>query len=258
MRLALVTAWILVGAAATGGVYWAFLNTPESTVFSLAASAVLLLVTAALLSVTINGAVSLWVNGASYSMLARAVRLIPAVIPAVVVFALLWWIAGRVDTAIALRSGEINAWFIATFGWGDMSWLFTAIRWLTTWLRWVMGGLLAVSLMGGVAAIGWRAVVGSEWVRRAFRPRSLIAGTLWFATLIVLPWIYLVPWRPDWVPPTGAELAFIVSKLAVAAILMAAGAALMIYEATRAADQGTSFHDFPSAIAREKQASARA
>ena len=233
MTLVLVTTWILVGAAATGGAYWGFLNTPESTGFTIASSALLVLLTLALLSMTINGAIYLWVNGPSSRALKRSFAVIPAVIPALLVFALLWWLASRLDTWVALRSGEINAWFIATFGWDDMSWLFTAIGFFTTWMRWVLGALLAVSLMGGLAVIGWRAATRVQWLRRGLRPRALALATVWFVILIVLPWRYLVPWRPDGVPPTGAELAFIVGKLAIAAILMAVGVALMIYEATR-------------------------
>jgi hypothetical protein len=233
MRLLLVTAWILAGAAVTGAAFWGLLNTPESTILALASSLVLVLLTVALLSVTINGAISLWVNGPSGPALRRSIRVVPAVIPALLVFALLWWMASGLDTWVALRSGGINAWFIATLGWDDMSWLFAAIGYFTTWMRWVLGGLLAVSLMGGMTVIGWRAGTRLQWIRRGLRPRTLIAGTLWFAMLIVLPWLFLVPWRPDWVPPTGAELAFIISKLSIAAILMAAGVALMIYEATR-------------------------
>lgn len=233
MRLALVTAWILIGAAATGAAYWGFLNTPESTVVALGSSLVLLLVTAALLSITITGAISLWLNGPAPAELRRAIRVLPAFVPALVVFALFWWIASSIDTWVALRTGAINAWFIATFGWGDMSGLFTTIRYLTTWLRWVPGGLLALSLMGGIVAIGWRAMAGPHWVRRGLRRRALLAGTAWFVALIVLPWIYLVPWRPDWIPPSGAELAFIAGKLSLAAVAMAAGTALIIYEAIR-------------------------
>ena len=43
----------------------------------------------------------------------------------------------------------------------------------------------------------------------------------WFAVLIALPWLYLVPWRPAGLPATSIELAFIVAKLSVTAILMA-------------------------------------
>lgn len=233
MRLALVTAWILVGAAMTAAAYWALLNTPESTVLALASSALLVVMTLALLSFTLNGAIALWVDGPSSAALSRSFRRIPAVVPALIVFALCWWIAQALDGWVALHSGEINAWFIAAFGWADMSWLFAAIRAFTTWLRWVIGGLLALSLMGVMTSIGWRAGIGLQWLRRSLRPRTLIVATLWFIALIALPWIYLVPWRPAWVSPTGAELTFIVSKLSVAAILMAAGVALMIHEVMR-------------------------
>lgn len=233
MTLLLVTTWILVGAAVTGSAYWGFLNTPESTIFTIASSVLLVALTLALLSMTVNGAIFLWVNGPSPRALKRSVRLIPGVIPALLVFGLFWWAAYSIDTWVALRSGEINAWFIARFGWDDMSWLFTTIGLFTTWMRWVPGALLAVSLMGGMAVVGWGAAARLQWLRRGLRPRALIVATFWFVVLIVLPWLYLVPWRPNWVPPTGAELAFIVSKLSVAAILMAVGVALMIYEVTR-------------------------
>jgi hypothetical protein len=233
MRLALVTGWILLGAAMTGALYWAFLNTPESTVFALVAAAALMLITLASLSMTINGAMALWTDGPSREVFARSFRTIPAVLPALLVFAMFWLIAHRMDTWVALRSGEINAWFIATFGWDDMAWLFTAVKFFTLWLRWVVGGLLAVSLMGGIRMTGPRAVLRARWLVRGVRPRTLLAGTAWFVALIALPWAYLVPWRPGWIPPTGAELAFIAIKLSLAAVLMAIGMSLMLYEVAR-------------------------
>lgn len=231
MRLIAVTLWLLAGAAATGAVYWAFLNTPESTIFALGASALLALTAVAVLSFTINGAIAMWSSRPSAGLAKRSLRWIPAIAPALLVFALLWWIADRIDMWVAPRAGPINAWFIARFGWDDARWLFTAARWLTMWMRWVIGGLLAVSLMAGVANIGWRAMTEAAWVRRGIRPRALAVATLSFVALIVLPWSYLVPWRPEWVPPTRAEMAFIVVKLSMAAFLMAAGIALMIREA---------------------------
>jgi hypothetical protein len=233
MRLVLVTAWLLIGAAVTGGAYWGFLTTPESSVPALIAQALFILLAFVLLSLTINGAITLWANGPSAPALKRSISRIPAIVPALLVFALFWWAASRLDTWVALRSGGINAWFIARFGWDDVSWLFAAFRWFSTWLRWVVGSVLAMSLMAGMGVIGWRAAVRWQWLRRGMRPRTLTAATLWFAALIALPWIYLVPWRPEWVPPSGAELAFIIGKLSIASILMAAGVALMIYEATR-------------------------
>ena len=59
MRLALATLWILAGAALTAGAYWAFLITPESTVWALSASAVLALIALALVGLTAGGAICL-------------------------------------------------------------------------------------------------------------------------------------------------------------------------------------------------------
>ena len=86
--------------------------------------------------------------------------------------------------------------------------------------------------MAGFVAVGWRALAQAAWLRRALRPRAIAAATLWFGGLIALPWIYLVPWRPQALPPTSIEFAFIVAKLSVSAILFAVGAALMTYEAS--------------------------
>lgn len=231
MRLAAATVWLLGGAAMTAGTYWAFLNTPESTVWALLLSAVLLVAAVAFVGLTANGAIDIWINGPSVAGVKRAWRRIPAVVPAAFVVWLFWWIAVGIDTWVALRTGEINAWFIARFGWDDMSRLFTAIRYATTWLRWVVGPVLALSLLTGMAAVGWRAIARVTWIGRALRPRTLLVATLWFVALVVLPWLYLVPWRPSWVPPTSIELTFIVFKLSIASVLIAIGVALIIYEA---------------------------
>jgi hypothetical protein len=233
MRLALATLWILLLAAVAGGVYWGFLSTPESTVGSLALSAVLALVALALVGLAAAGAIAIASSGASVASLTRAARSVPAVVPAAAIVLMMWWIAGRIDTWMALNSGQINAWFIARLGWDDVSWLFRGVRYLAVWLRWVVATLLALSLMAGVFTIGWRALAQSAWIRRALSPRALVAATLWFAAFIALPWIYLVPWRPDGLPPTSIEIIFISGKLTVAAILMALGAALIVYEAIR-------------------------
>jgi purine-cytosine permease-like protein len=103
MRLALVTAWILAGAAMTGAAYWGLLNTPESTVLALASSALLVMVTLALLSLTINGAIALWINGASAAALTRSFRRIPAIVPALLVFALCCGVAQRRDQRVVHR-----------------------------------------------------------------------------------------------------------------------------------------------------------
>jgi hypothetical protein len=233
MRLLLAALWILIGGALTAGAYWAFLLTPESTVWALMLSATLALVALALAAFTAGGAIAMWWHGRSMTVFGHAWRSIPGVIPAALIVWVIWWLAQRAEVWITMRSGQINAWFIARFGWADMSWLFTAIGLTADWFRWVVAALLALSLLAGFAAIGWRALGQPAWLRRALRPRAVAAATLWFGALIALPWLYLVPWRPENLPPNSIELAFIATKLSVSAVLFAIGAALIVQEASR-------------------------
>ncbi len=233
MRLALAALWILAGAALTAGAYWSFLVTPESTIWSLMMSALLAIVAIALVGVTANGAILMWWQGASIAGVRRACRSIPGVIPAASIVLLIWWLANRAEVWLAMRSGQISAWFIARFGWSDVSWLFTGLGYVADWFRWVVAGLLAVSLMAGFVAIGWRAIPQAAWLRRALHPRALVVTTLCFVGLIAVPWTFLVPWRPQSLPPTSIEFAFIVAKLSLSALLFAVGAAVMVYEASR-------------------------
>ena len=233
MKLALATLWVLAGSVVTAAVYWGFLITPESTIWALLTSALLAMVAIALAGLTASGAIAMWWLGASLAGVKRAVRAIPGVIPAAAMVWVIWWLAHRVEVWITMRSGQINAWFIARFGWDDMSWLFTTIGIAADWFRWVIAALLAMSLMAGFVAIGWRTLAQPAWLRRALRPRAIAAATIWFGGLIALPWLYLLPWRPQNLPPTSIEFALIVAKLSVSVILFAIGAALVAYEASR-------------------------
>jgi hypothetical protein len=62
---------------------------------------------------------------------------------------------------------------------------------------------LALSLMAGFVAIGWRALTSRVVPPRA-APRAIAAARLVWR-LIALPWIYLVPWRPASLPPTRSN-----------------------------------------------------
>lgn len=230
MRLTVATLWLLVAGALSAGVYWLFLNTPESTVWMLIASTLLAAVFVAGVGVTVSGAVAIWSSDRARAAVAPALRSIPAIVPALLVVAIIWWAASRVDTWLALRNGQISAWFIARFGWADVSWLFASIRYAGLWLRWIVAALLAASLIGSWQASGARAMAQLAWVRRALRPRALLLATVWFLVLIALPWLYLVPWRPASLPPTSVELVFIGAKLSLSAVLAAVGVALIIRE----------------------------
>lgn len=232
MRLVAVTLWLLAGAALTGGVYWSFLITPESTIWSLAASALLLIVTAFLFALTLTGAMVGWRHGISASHLRAAVAAVPGIIPAALPAALIWWLVGSATDRITIYSGPINAWFIATLGWDDVSWLFTGIAWLASWLKWVVAPVLALSIMAATLTQGWRGLGGITGITRALAPVPLAGSTLLFAVFVAAPWLYLTPWRPEGLPATSIELAFVIAKLAVTALLMAIGIALIIRQAT--------------------------
>ncbi len=232
MKLMAVTLWVLAGAALAGGAYWAFLITPESTVGSLAVSAALLLAALCLVALTVSGAIAGWRHGISSSHLRSAVAGVPAFVPAALIIVLFWWLVGIATVRVAIYSGQINAWFIATLGWADVSWLFAGIRWVALWLKWVVAPMLAVSIMAGIISSGWWALAGAAWIRRALMPTHLGVATLLFAGLVAAPWVYLTPWRPAGLPATSVELVFITAKLSVTALLMAMGVALIIRQAT--------------------------
>ncbi|MEO8678595.1 MAG: hypothetical protein ABI665_06095 [Vicinamibacterales bacterium] len=227
------TLWILVGGALAGGVYWGFLNTPESSVGSLVLSAVLVLLALAVAGVTLNGAIGAWSGQPALAVGRRALAHAAGIIPALVIVLLIWWIAGYATGRVGLYSGEISAWFIARFGREDISVLFTTISWLTSWLRWVVAPLLALSLMASIGAAGWASAWRATWLRAALSPGRLVLSTLWFSALVAAPWVYLAPWRPRGLPATSVEIAFIAAKLLVTAVLMAMGLALMIREVAR-------------------------
>lgn len=222
MRLLLVSAWILIGTAAAGAVYWAFLNTPESTVWALAASAVLLLLALFVAGTTLAGAILLWTHGLSRRIVGDALRGSPAVIPALLIVLAVWWLAGHVETWIALRSGPINAWAMARLGMNDVSWLIAGVGYAVLWARWVVAGLLATWVVAAIL----------HGAKHRLSPARVGLASLWFVALVALPWAYLVPWRPAGIPPTAMETAFIGGKLLVAAAIMSLGAALVIREAT--------------------------
>lgn len=233
MRFVVAIVTLLVGAGIAGSLYWTFLNTPESTVWTLAASAVLVVLALVAAAITVNVVIEIWSHGPSRSGLGRAVRALPSALPALVIVLGLWWLTLATERWVAMRSGQISAVFIARFGMADISWLFSGIRYLAVWIRWVIAALLAVSLMAGFLSVGWTAVRQAAWLRRALDPRAIIVATVTFVVLIVLPWMYLVPWRPRGLPPTAAELAFITAKLAVSALLFALGTVIIIREASR-------------------------
>jgi hypothetical protein len=228
MRLAVTTLWLLAGAALTGAAYWTFLITPESTVGALAVSALLLLVSFFLLAVTLSGAILGWSRRASARLFRDAVTSVPAIVPAALVY-LAWWKLTNVPYDwVRIYSGQINAWFIATLGWDEVSWFFTTMGLLDLWLKAVVGFMLGLSLMAAIVTAGWASGIRIAWLKRALAPSTLAWATVWFVVFIFLPRLYLANWRPEGLPATSLEMAFIAGKLSLTALLIAVGTSLMI------------------------------
>jgi hypothetical protein len=238
---AATTAWALAGAGLNAALFWAFLNTPESTIWTLGLSSLLALAMLVLTGVAVNASLIAWTTGWSATAVARAGRGLLPFSLALAVVAVSWWLFGRAQGWVNDRSGEISAWFIATLGWSDVQPLITLAWWLCEWLR-----LLAVPF----AALAWLARTlapapasatseassqpgGQEpsgagpRLRRALSPLGLALATAVGVVFLWLPWTYGARWVPRGLPATWVEPAFAVVKFAAMALLAAIGVTLL-------------------------------
>lgn len=222
-RVARAAAWLIAGQLLVGGLYWIFLNTPESNATMLLASTVLLIVMTLVAGVTIGGAIL----SAASSSVGRAVTGAPWIVVAAVPAIVLWWIVTRADVWIAAHSGEIQAWFIASLGWADVSWLMRALAWLSLWLRAVVAPLLCLSLFAALLFAGRRALGRLSWVGRALRIGTLIVATLAVALLVLLP-MQAAYWQIPGLPPTWVEPALAGARLLLIGLVMTIGWAIVV------------------------------
>ena len=167
----MASSWMAAGGGLLAALYWLFLNTPESNRLTLAGSALLVLAMVAIAAVTVNGAILLS-QGATFGVAARRGLtgthwFVVAAIPVV----LGWVLTRRVDAWMTTHSGEISAWFIATFGWSDVTTLFRIESWVSRWVRWVAFPVAAISLL---SAFFHRTVGDLRWLKRAWSWRTLL------------------------------------------------------------------------------------
>jgi hypothetical protein len=234
MRRGLVVSLVLaIGSAIAGGLYWLFLNTPESNVIMLGASALLVVAVVAVLAVAVNAAVLLARGATVGGALAAGSRGTGWFLVALLPLLLAWWAISRGDAWISSRHGEINAWFIVQFGRADISRLLQAEVWVSRWVRWAVLPVFSLSLL---AALLTREAHRSAWWRRAWHWRTLFIATLVFVLLFALPW-QLTTWRPP-LPPTWSEPAAAGLRLAVVFLLGLVGAAVMIIASVGTASGG--------------------
>jgi hypothetical protein len=232
-RIVIVALWLFVGHAVLGGIYWGFLNVPESNVLMLIVSALLalvLLVGAGVVKTT--GLLWLRPDWTFRAALRRAVRALPAFLVALALWLVVRWICHRLLRYHEAHSGELDAWFIATFNWTRITWLHRTIDWLLHIVQFVIGTSLAVTLLATAAAGSFADVVSPRWMRRAFSPLQLAIIAVAFYGLIFLPW-QAVYWRPASLPATAVEVAFALAKLTLLGLIMHIGWSLILWSPQR-------------------------
>jgi hypothetical protein len=222
-RIVIVALWLFVGHVALGGLYWGFLNVPESNVLMLITSALLaLLLVAGAGIVETTGVLWLrtdWTWGAA---LRRSLRALPAFLAALALWLLIRWICHRLLRYHDAHSGELDAWLIATFDWTRTAWLHRTIDYILHFIQFVIGTSLAVTLLSTTAAGPIAGMVRPRWMKRAFSPLQLAIIAVAFYGLIFLPW-QAVYWRPASLPATAVEVAFALAKLTILGLVMHIG-----------------------------------
>jgi hypothetical protein len=232
-RVLEIAAWLGVTSLAAAGLYWAFLNTPESRVLTLLASIILAGFLIILTAIVGNAVLLLAVGESRAVSIGRGMRRAHwFVIAAAVLLAAVWAIT-RGDNWIAQYSGEISAWFIATFNWSNVTPLFRVETYVSRWLRWVV---LPAAMLTAVASIllnGARALASTLWIRAAWRWQTLAIATSAFVLLMDLPW-RLATWQPVNLPPTWIQPALAGFRLLVVAVAMVLGAAIVVVTTAKA------------------------
>jgi hypothetical protein len=238
-RIVVVALWLLVGHAALGGLYWGFLNVPESNVLMLILSALLgLLLIAGAGVVDTTGLLLLRSDWTWRNALRRGLRVLPAFLAALALWLIVRWICVRLLRYHEAHSGELDAWFIATFNWTRITWVHRTIDWVLHVIQFVIGTSLAVTLLATAAAGPVGEVVSPRWLKRAFAPLQLLIVAVAFYGLIYLPW-QAVYWRPSSLPATSAEVAFALTKLTLIALIMQIGWTLILWSPQRTPAAGT-------------------
>jgi hypothetical protein len=154
------------------------------------------------------------------------VRHVHAAIAAVLLFGGCWWATGVIFDWHTSIAGQIDAWVIARTGRPNARGVHFAIFWLTMTVRWSIGLTLASSVLASLITIGRATFTHANWLISALVPSRWLAVTFWFVLLVAIPW-HLVDWRPAKLG-LAAEPWFVAAKLALIAVAMAVGVALVL------------------------------
>lgn len=228
-----MTSALAVGHALAAACYWWLLQTPESTVFMLLVSASAIIIGVALMALSAGVALHWQREGAGLTAtLRRSIRVLPAFVIALCLLGILIFLTRRGELWWSAHRGEIDAWFIATFGLADVDWLHRAFLMLTRFVRWIVGLSLVAGLLAAGASEGVRALLHFQWLRQACGLRRLLLVLAVLAGLVWLPW-RAIEWRPPGLPPNWVELAFTGTKLALFYVLLCLAWAILLFRAAR-------------------------
>lgn len=226
-RLIAIAGWLAAGHMALAGLYWLLLSTPESNVATLAASALTVVVMALLFGcVEAVGLLGWQPDAGPRGMARRAVGKAPGVWLGGAIFVAVWFLANHTHAHWNQRSGEIDAWLMAQFGWANTENLHRGFGWLLALVRF-LGLSIAIALASTVAAAGFGALRSARWIREAFSPRRLLVLAGILLVFVWLPW-RAVDWRPRWLSPNWQETAFVAAKLGAIYVLANIGWALVL------------------------------
>ena len=215
----------ILGAALAGGAYWELLRVPESNVLALLLSALLVLLGALILGVTIGTVIAIAGGEAPRAALGRGVRALPGFLLGSVVLLALVWLTGAIGGQWALHRGEIDALFLRYGGTDRTAAVHTGIEWLMWLLRWGLGLAAVAAATAGAAAV--RDSAGTGGAVRGLG-QALALRPLGATVLALLAgwgmWSY-VYWRPKGMTADITELAFVSVKLGA---LFLAGSVLVV------------------------------
>jgi hypothetical protein len=223
----IAAAWVLTGAAVCAGLFWALLQTPESTIFTLGASAMLALLIYVVAAVTWGGVLLGWARGWTSLPGRAALAGVGVCLPPLLMAALTWWLVGRGLAWVETHSGEISAWFIATLDWADVTAGLQGVRYLGEWVRAVVVPFLALTWCAELLRRGWRPLLDAEPARHALSPLRLLTATAIAVLTLWAPLYYGLYWMPAGLPPTWVEPAVAAIKLGAMALVGAVGLALI-------------------------------
>lgn len=228
-----VLAWLTVGHALLGGLYWLLLQIPESNVLMLGSS--LLVVIVGIYGFGLVEATAMRGLGSSdgpAAALSAGLRRAAIALAPFALFVVIWLAVGALETTIETRRTEIDAWIIAKTGKTDTASLHTIMGWVLWVVRYGIGSSLALALLrlcvnGRAAGSSW-----GHWLARGLHWSSLVVTTLALLVGIWLPW-QAAGWRPASLPVSWLQPTFAALKLGVLFVVMNAAWTVALWWASR-------------------------